>query len=54
MREVADRRDQGSTGETPAVRFAGAEAGRLKPPDGIPSFRAARGSFPQGAKRLLV
>ena len=42
MREIADVRVHGTTGEVPIKRFAGAEAAALRPLDGRPSFSAAR------------
>jgi transposase len=41
-REIADARTHGTTGESPAARFAQGEAGALKPAAGVPPFRAAR------------
>lgn len=41
-REVADSRVHGTTGETPALRFARDEAKALKPPPGRGAFLAAR------------
>jgi transposase len=41
-RETADARIHGTTGESPATRFARDEAGALKPAAGVPPFRAAR------------
>ena len=42
MREIADRREHGTTGEVPLVRFARAEAAALKPIEGRPPFRQIR------------
>lgn len=42
MREIADRRVHGTTGEAPLVRFERAEATALKGLDGRPSFRQVR------------
>jgi transposase len=42
VREVADQRVHGTTGEVPAERFARQEAQALKPLDGIPSFQVLR------------
>jgi transposase len=42
MREIADERDHGTTGEVPRVRFARAEAAALKPLDDRPPFRQVR------------
>jgi transposase len=41
-REIANARVHGTTGETPAERFARAEAGALKPLAGRPPLRACR------------
>lgn len=42
MREIADRRAHGTTGEAPLVRFARDEAAALTPLDGRPPFRQVR------------
>lgn len=42
VREIADVRIHGTTGEVPAERFARAEAGTLRPIAGLPSFQALR------------
>ncbi|HET7251898.1 MAG TPA: IS21 family transposase [Gemmatimonadales bacterium] len=42
MREIADRRVHGTTGEVPLVRFEHDEARALKPLNGRPPFRQAR------------
>jgi transposase len=42
VREVADVRIHGTTGETPIARFAQAEATALKPIAGIPPYHVAR------------
>jgi transposase len=42
MREVADRRIHGTTGEPPITRFARDEAAALRPIDGRPPFRQWR------------
>ena len=42
MREVADVRDHGTTGEAPIERFGQAEAGALRALDGRPPFRQRR------------
>ncbi len=42
MREIADPREHGTTGEPPRVRFERDEAGALKPLDGQPPFRQRR------------
>ena len=42
MREIADRRAHGTTGEAPLARFERDEAAALKPIDGRPPFRQAR------------
>ena len=42
MREVADARVHGTTGEAPAERFAREERQALRPLDGRPSFRQVR------------
>ena len=42
MREVADARVHGTTGEVPAERFAREERQALRPLDGRPSFRQIR------------
>ncbi len=42
MREVADVREHGATGEPPIVRFRREEAGALRPVDGRPPFRQVR------------
>jgi transposase len=42
MREVADRRIHGTTGEPPIVRFERDEATALRPIDGRPPFRQVR------------
>src|SRR5215203_2743511 len=42
MREVADRRLHGTTGEPPITRFARDEAAALRPIDGRPPFRQRR------------
>jgi hypothetical protein len=42
MREIADVRVHGTTGEAPLVRFERDEAGALKPLDGRPPFRQRR------------
>jgi transposase len=42
MREIADRRAHGTTGEAPLVRFARDEADALTPLDGRPPFRQVR------------
>ena len=42
MREVADVRVHGTTGEPPIVRFDRDEAGALRPLNGRPSFRQMR------------
>jgi len=42
MREIADVRVHGTTGEAPRVRFERDEAAALKPLDGRPPFRQAR------------
>ncbi len=42
VREVADQRVHGTTGETPRVRFERAEAQALRPLDGRPSFNQSR------------
>jgi transposase len=42
MREVADPRAHGTTGETPLERFHRDEAGALRPLDGRPPFRQLR------------
>lgn len=42
MREIADQRVHGTTGEVPIERFQRAEAGALRPVAGIPPFAASR------------
>ena len=42
MREVADTRVHGTTGEAPMERFARAEATALRPLNGRPAFRQLR------------
>ena len=42
MREVADRRIHGTTGEPPITRFERDEATALRPIDGRPPFRQVR------------
>jgi hypothetical protein len=42
VREIADRRVHGTTGEVPLVRFQRDEAAALKALDGRPSFRQVR------------
>jgi transposase len=42
MREVADQRVHGTTGEVPRVRFEREEAAALRPLDGRPPFRQVR------------
>lgn len=42
MREIADVREHGTTGEPPIERFQRAEAGALRPLDGRPPFRQVR------------
>jgi transposase len=42
MREIADPRQHGTTGEPPRVRFERDEAAALKPLDGRPPFRQCR------------
>ena len=42
MREIADRRIHGTTGEAPMARFARAEAAALRPLDGRPPFGQTR------------
>jgi transposase len=42
MREIADRRVHGTTGEVPLVRFERDEAARLAPLNGRPPFRQVR------------
>jgi hypothetical protein len=42
MREVADQRVHGTTGEVPMVRFAREEAAALRPLNGRPPFRQLR------------
>jgi transposase len=42
MREVADRRIHGTTGEAPIARFAREEAAALRPLDGRPPFHETR------------
>ena len=42
MREIADARAHGTTGEEPRVRFERAEASKLKPINGRPPFRQIR------------
>jgi len=42
MREIADQRVHGSTGETPLTRFERAEAAALQKLDGRPPFRQVR------------
>jgi transposase len=42
MREIADRREHGTTGETPLARFDRDEAAALRPLDGRPPFRQLR------------
>lgn len=42
MREIADVRVHGTTGEAPLVRFARAEAAALRPLNGRPPFRQVR------------
>lgn len=42
MREIADERVHGTTGEAPRLRFERDEAGVLKPLDGRPPFRQVR------------
>ena len=42
MREIADRRVHGTTGEVPLVRFQRDEASALQPLDGRPPFRQVR------------
>jgi transposase len=42
MREVADQRVHGTTGEAPLARFEREEARRLRPLNGKPSFRRVR------------
>jgi transposase len=42
MREIADARAHGTTGEVPLLRFARDEAAALKPIDGRPPFRQIR------------
>ncbi|MBP1807785.1 transposase [Rubellimicrobium aerolatum] len=42
VREVADVRIHGTTGEPPRLRFDRDEGGRLKPIDGVPPFQTSR------------
>jgi transposase len=42
LREIADVREHGTTGEAPIVRFRRDEAGALRPVDGRPPFRQVR------------
>lgn len=42
VREVADVRVHGTTGEPPRLRFDRDEGGRLKPIDGVPPFQTSR------------
>lgn len=42
IREVADVRTHGTTGEPPCLRFSRDEAHRLKPVDGLPAFLTSR------------
>jgi transposase len=42
MREIADAREHGTTGEAPRLRFDRAEAAVLRPLDGRPPFRQIR------------
>jgi len=42
MREIADRRVRGTTGETPIARFEREERRALRPPGGRPPFRQVR------------
>ena len=42
IREIADTRTHGTTGEPPCLRFFRDEAHRLKPLDGIPAFLTSR------------
>lgn len=42
VRDIADARIHGTTGEPPCLRFARDEAGRLKPLEGIPPFLTSR------------
>jgi len=42
VRDIADARVHGTTGEVPRERFAREEAARLKPVAGVPPFLAAR------------
>ena len=42
MRDVADQRVHGTTGEVPIERFRRAEAGALRSIAGIPPFERAR------------
>jgi hypothetical protein len=42
MREIADVRVHGTTGEPPLMRFQGDEARALRPIDGRPTFRQVR------------
>ena len=42
MREIADERVHGTTGETPRARFDATEAAALRPLDGRPSFQQVR------------
>jgi transposase len=42
MREIADLREHGTTGEPPVERFRRDEAGALRPLDGRPPFRQVR------------
>jgi len=47
MREVADRRIHGTTGEPPITRFERDEVTALRPIDGRPPFRQVRDLFRQ-------
>ena len=53
MREVADLRIHGTTGEPPIARFERDEATALRPLDGRPPFRQVRELVPPGAVGLL-
>jgi transposase len=53
MREVADARIQGTTGEVPAERFTREEVAKLKPLNGRPSFPANSRAVAPGFERRL-
>jgi transposase len=53
-RDVAERRNHGTTGETPIARFARAEAQALKPIAGIPPFRSTRELIRRVASDCMV